>query len=84
MNSKRYFSDLSDFIDVQEIKELFESEPPFNIHSGKSHFILTKEFYQLKVMRLGFKVHIYQNGVEIPGSPFASFTQGGKAIGPLQ
>lgn len=32
-------------------------------------------------MRYGFKVHIYQNGVEIPGSPFASFTQGGKAIG---
>ena len=81
MNSKRYFSDLSDFIDVQEITELFESEPPFNIHSGKSHFILTKEFYQLKGMRYGFKVHIYQNGVEIPGSPFASFTQGGKAIG---
>nr|QVG61570.1 hypothetical protein [Rhizoctonia sp.] len=81
MNSKRYFSDLSDFVDVQEIKELFQMQPPFDIHSAKSHFILAKEYSLLKGSRFGFKVHIYQNGVEIKGSPFASYSQGGKAIG---
>jgi hypothetical protein len=30
---------------------------------------------------VGFKVHIYQNGVEIKGSPFVSYTKGGQAIG---
>lgn len=81
MNTKRYFSDLSDFLDVQEITELFKINPPFDIHSGKSHFILAKEHSLLKGSRYGFKVHIYQNGVEIKGSPFASYSQGGKAIG---
>jgi hypothetical protein len=81
MNSNRYFSDLSDFVDVQEIIELFKMNPPFDIHSGKSHFILAKEYSLLKGSRGGFKIHIYQNGVEIKGSPFASYSQGGKAIG---
>lgn len=48
MNTRRYFSDLSDFVDVQEITELFEMTPPFDIHSGKSHFILAKEYNLLK------------------------------------
>lgn len=51
MNSNRYFSDLSDFLDVQEIIELFEIAPPFDIHSGKSHFNLTKEYYKIKGSR---------------------------------
>jgi len=42
MNSKRYFSDLSDFIDVEEIENIFTMDPPFDIHSGKSNFILAK------------------------------------------
>ena len=81
MNTNRYFSDLSEFLDVQELRDLFEMNPPFDIHSGKSHFILAKEYSLFKGSRQGFKVHIYQNGVEIKGSPFASYSQGGKAIG---
>jgi hypothetical protein len=81
MNSKRYFSNILDIFDVEEIEEIFKTEPPFNISSGKSHFILTKEYFQLRGSRSGFKVHIYKNGVEIKGSPFSSYTQGGKAIG---
>jgi hypothetical protein len=81
MNSKRYFSNIFEILDVEEIEEIFNSEPPFNIHSGKSHFILSKEYFQSKGSRSGFKVHIYKNGVEIKGSPFLSYTQGGKAIG---
>ncbi len=81
MNSKRYFSDLSDFLDITEIENLFALNPPFDIHSGKSHFHLAKEFSQAKGSRYGFKLHIYKNGIEIKGSPFDSFRSGGKAIG---
>jgi hypothetical protein len=87
MNSKRYFSNIFDIFDGEEIEELFKTEPPFNIRSGKSHFILTKEYSQLIGSRSGFKVHIYKNGLlpygelEIKGSPFSSYTKGGKAIG---
>ena len=80
MNSKRYFSDLSDFIEEDEIKTLFKMEPPFDIHSGKSHFILSKEYSLFKGSRKGFKVYIYKNGVEVKGSPFDSFRSGGRAI----
>lgn len=80
MNSKRYFSDISDFIDIKEIETLFNFNPPFYIHTGKSHFILAKEYSQSKGSRKGFKIHIYKNGKEIIGSPFNSFRSGGKAI----
>ena len=86
MNSKRYFSDLSDFIDADEIKTLFRLDPPFDIHSPqpmagrKSNFSLAKEYSLSKGSRKGFKVYIFQNGVEIKGSPFNSFRSGGKAI----
>ena len=80
MNSKRYFSDLSDFIEEDEIKTLFKMEPPFDIHSGKSHFILCKEYSLFKVSRKGFKVYIYKNGVEVKGSPFDNFRSRGRQI----
>ena len=80
MNSKRYFSDLSDFIEEDEIKNLFKIEPPFDIESGKSQFILAKEYSLTKGSRKGFKVYIYKNGVEIKGSPFDSFRSGVKAL----
>ena len=80
MNSKRYFSDLSDFIEEDEITNLFKIEPPFDIESGKSHFILAKEYSLTKGSRKGFKVYIYKNGVEIKGSPFDSFRSGVKAL----
>ena len=81
MNSKRYFSDISDFIEVDEIKNLFRIDPPFDIHSGKSHFNLAKEYSLTKGSRKGFKVYIYKNEIEIKGSPFDSFRSGAKAIG---
>jgi hypothetical protein len=81
MNSKRYFSNLSDFLDLNSLQELFYIEPPFNIFSGKSHFYLAKDFNQAKGSRHGFKLFIYKNGVAIEGSPFDSFRKGGKAIG---
>jgi hypothetical protein len=81
MNSKRYFSNLSDVIDVEEIENIFTMDPPFDIHSGKSHFILAKEYSLSKGSRKGFKVYIYKNGVDIKGSPFYSFIFCGKAIG---
>lgn len=31
MNSKRYFSNLSDFIEVEEIENLFRFNPPFTV-----------------------------------------------------
>jgi hypothetical protein len=83
MNSKRYFSNIIDFIDIKEIESLFEIEPPFNIHTGKSHFILAKEYALKKGSRKGFKVYIYKNGQEVIGSPFNSFSfrLGVKTIG---
>ena len=80
ISTKRYFSDLSDFIEEDEITNLFKIEPPFDIESGKSHFILAKEYSLTKGSRKGFKVYIYKNGVEIKGSPFDSFRSGAKAL----
>lgn len=34
-----------------------------------------------KGSRLGYNLHIYKNGLEIQGSPFSSYREGGKAIG---
>lgn len=48
MNSKRYFSDISELLDIQDLKELFETQPPFDIYSGKSNFFLAKEFHAKK------------------------------------
>jgi hypothetical protein len=44
MNSKRYFSNIIDFIDIEEVKALFEIEPTYNRYSKKSHFTLAKEY----------------------------------------
>ncbi len=55
MNSKRYFSELSDFIELNEIENLFSINPPYDIYSGKSNFILAKEFSLNKGSRKGFK-----------------------------
>ncbi len=81
INSKRYFSNISDFLDYKEIENIFNINPPFNIHTGKSHFILAKEYAISKGSRKGFKLYIYKNGKEITGSPFNSFRLGGKAVG---
>ena len=73
-----------DYINLHNIKKLFKINPPFDIYSGKSHFILAKEYSSLRQQsegsRNGFKVHIYKNGIEIKGSPFKSFRSGGKAF----
>jgi LAGLIDADG endonuclease len=81
MNSKRYFSNIIDILDEKDIFELFNINPPLDIHSGKSHFILNKELSLSKGSRLGYKVYIYKDGLEINGSPFDSYREGGKAIG---
>lgn len=81
MNSKIYYSNISDLINIKEIETLFELAPPFNIHTGKSHFILAKEYALSKGSRKGFNLHKYKNGKEIIGSPFDSFRLGRKAIG---
>ena len=81
MNSKRYFSNIIDILDISEINALFEIEPPFNIYSKKSHFILAKEYAIIQGSRKGYNLYIYKDGVEISGSPFNSYREGGKAIG---
>ena len=81
MNSKRYFSNIIDILDIAELNDLFEIEPPFNIFSKKSHFTLAKEYAISQGSRKGYKLHIYKDGVEIPGSPFNSYRKGGEAIG---
>jgi hypothetical protein len=81
MNSKRYFSNISDIFDIEEIENIFNSNPPFDIFSGKTHFILAKEYALIKGSIQGFKLYIYKNEIEIKGSPFNSYRLGGKAIG---
>jgi LAGLIDADG endonuclease/Cytochrome b/b6/petB len=81
MNSKRYFSNIFDIFDIEEIENIFNSNPPFDIFSGKSHFILAKEFALFKRSNKGFKLYIYKNGMKIEGSPFNSYRLGGRAIG---
>ena len=70
-----------DIIDTAEIIDLLKIEPPFNIFSNKSHFIMAKDFSIEQGSRCGYNIYIYKNGEEIPGSPFNSYRQGGKAIG---
>ena len=77
MNSKRYFSNILDFLDIEEIQALLKIKPIFDIHSGKSHFSLAKEFSLQKGSRKGYKVYIFKNGKEIPGSPFHSYREAG-------
>nr|YP_009690296.1 LAGLIDADG homing endonuclease [Fomitiporia mediterranea]QEG57076.1 LAGLIDADG homing endonuclease [Fomitiporia mediterranea] len=81
INSKRYFSNVIDFLNFEEIQALFEIKPVFDIHSGKSHFSLAKKFALQKGSKKGYKVYIYKNGKEIPGSPFYSYREGAKAVG---
>ena len=38
------------------------------------------QFYKVAHLK-GYKIHIYKDGEEIPGSPFNSYRQGGEAIG---
>lgn len=83
MNSKRYYSNIIDFLDMEEIQDLFKNKPVFDIYSGKSHFILAKEYSLQNGSRKGYNVYIYENGCEIPGSPFSSYREGGKVIGLL-
>nr|YP_010714082.1 LAGLIDADG homing endonuclease [Fuscoporia gilva]WDD39645.1 LAGLIDADG homing endonuclease [Fuscoporia gilva] len=83
MNSKRFFSNVTDFLDIEEIQSLFKTKPIFDIHSGKNHFTLAKVFALQKGSRKGYKVYIYINGKEIPGSPFHSYREGSKAIGAI-
>jgi hypothetical protein len=81
MNSKRYFSNIYDIFDIKEIENLFKSNPPFDIFSGKSNFLLAKEYALIKGSRQRFNLYIYKNEIEIKGSPFNSYRLGGKAIG---
>ena len=84
MNNKRYFTSLSELLtykDIIEIKNILSKKPPFDIFTGKSHFILSKEYSLKKGSRKGFKLYIYKNGIEIENSPFDSFRSGGRAIG---
>ena len=83
MNLKRYFSNVIDFLDIEEIQSLFEIKPIFDIHSGKNHFTLAKDFALQKGSRKGYKVYIYENGKEIPESPFHNYREGSKAIGAI-
>jgi len=88
LNSKRYFSNIIDFIDIEEINAIFEIEPPFKNYSKKqkSYFILSKESAKAtntQGSRKGYNLHIYKDGEEIPRSPFNSYREGGKAIGPV-
>jgi LAGLIDADG endonuclease len=82
-NHRRYTTAKNKFslIDNQEITSLLAIDPPYNIHSGLSHFNLARIYSISKGSRKGFTVYIYKDGVEIPNSPFKSFNQGGKAIG---
>src|SRR5271156_9827 len=80
MNSKRYFSNIIEILDISELNALFEIEPPFYIFSKKSHFTLAKEYAITQGSKKGYNLHIYKNGEEIPGSPFNSNREGGKAI----
>ena len=55
MNSKRYFSNLLDLLEIEELKVFFEVKPFFEIHSGKNQFTLAKKFSLQKVTRKGYK-----------------------------
>ena len=43
ISSKRYFSNVIDFLNIEEIQALFEIKPVFDIHSGNSHFALAQK-----------------------------------------
>lgn len=76
INHKRYSSSKNPQSiewDNKEIDSLLAIKPPFDIHSGLSHFILAKNSSIIRDNGYGFIVYIYRDGKEIPGSPFKSF-----------
>ena len=64
-----------------QIDSLLAIKPPFDIHSGLSHFALARNYSSCIVTGKGFKIYIYKDGIQIPGSPFDSFPPYVKPIG---
>ena len=74
---------------LESISKLFQTAAPFDISSGRSHFILAKELTIAKGGRKGFTVYIYIKDLlrivggfsELKGSPFSTYGAGHEAIG---
>nr|YP_010555503.1 LAGLIDADG endonuclease [Ramaria rubella]UYR22251.1 LAGLIDADG endonuclease [Ramaria rubella] len=67
-----------------KIDNLFSKIPPFNIKSGLTHSVLSKNITVEKGGRSGFTVHVYKKDgamEEITGSPFKTFGEAHLAIG---
>lgn len=67
--------------DLKLIDQINSIPAPFDISTRLTHTQLAQEFSRKNGGRQGFKVHIYENCLEILNSPFSSYSKGHKAIG---
>jgi hypothetical protein len=66
--------------DLKLIDQINSISAPFDISTRLTHTQLAQEFARKNGSRQGFKEHIYENCLEIPKSPFSSYSEGHKAI----
>lgn len=64
-----------------EILKVTSLIAPFDITTGLDHTKLAQSYTRSIGGRKGFSVHIFENDIEIPNSPFSSYYKGIKAIG---
>lgn len=65
----------------EEIDQILNLPNPFDLSTGKSHVTLAREFVKSKRVKGEFKVYVYQNGVEVPNSPYVSYYAVQKDLG---
>lgn len=65
----------------EEINQILNLPNPFDLSTGKSHITLAREFVKSKRVKGEFKVYVYQNGVEVPNSPYVSYYAVQKDLG---
>ena len=65
----------------EEIDQILNLPNPFDLSTGKSHVTLAREFVKSKRVKGEFKVYVYQNGVDVPNSPYVSYYAVQKDLG---
>lgn len=84
MNSNRYTTNpkgVPSAPDYGLLYNLLSGPSPINPNSNLTHEVLTRELSVAKGARQGYGVHVYENGVEVQGSPFNTYAAANVYLG---
>jgi hypothetical protein len=84
INSNRYSTNpagVPDAPDYDFLHDFLAGPSPIDPDSTSTHEQLTRAVTVSKGSRGGFTVHVYENDVELPGSPFSTYGAAHKALG---